>query len=341
MSLLSEPKSRRAWRREVAAHLVKRVDSTGHARFVGHTLEARREMLKVARLLPPDVVAEIFADPRHPTRTYMEISLIPVRPSSSRASGWCTPTAPPGEPARSRAAGVSWREIVARRRVGDGPVSPAVRAIRRPVGGAAAGPHPGAHRPHFGAGRGGRLAGVGRFRRRRRERAPGLRRHRGRRAAGAAIETDVGSIEFTYARRPALAGVRRRPAGGGRGGRARRGRATEALADADAAAAAAYVIDADAVRPDGSLDLEAERAAEWGLASDVQDLDPAPETARAADLRAKSQRLVGLTAFLIAAALFLTLAEVSRNPRIEALYWHGGVAVLAVAVVLLAVVEAL
>jgi hypothetical protein len=101
------------------------------------------------------------------------------------------------------------------------------------------------------------------------------------------------------------------------------------------------VIDADALRPDGSLDLEAKRAVEWGLASDVQDLDPAPEMARAADLRAKSQRLVGLTAFLIAAALFLTLAEVSRNSRIEILYWNGGVAVLAVAAVLLIVVEAL
>lgn len=78
MPLLSEPRSRRAWRREVAAHLVNRVDSTGHARFVGHTLEARREMLKVARFLPSDVIAEIYADPRHPTRTYMEVSLIPA-----------------------------------------------------------------------------------------------------------------------------------------------------------------------------------------------------------------------------------------------------------------------
>ena len=157
----------------------------------------------------------------------------------------------------------------------------------------------------------------------------------------AAIETVVGSIEFSYARRLALqesaAALRAEAEVAGPDEAAR----LNALAAADAAAAAAYVIDADALRPDGSLDLEAKRAVEWGLASDVQDLDPAPEMARAADLRAKSQRLVGLTAFLIAAALFLTLAEVSRNPRIEALYWHGGVAVLAVAAVLLAVVEAL
>jgi hypothetical protein len=35
-------------------------------------------MLKVARLLPPDVIAEIYADPRHPTRTYMEVFLTPA-----------------------------------------------------------------------------------------------------------------------------------------------------------------------------------------------------------------------------------------------------------------------
>jgi hypothetical protein len=78
MSFVTEPRSRRAWRREVAAHLVNRVDAIGHARFVAHSLEARREMLKVARLLPPDVIAEIYADPRHPTRTYMEVFLTPA-----------------------------------------------------------------------------------------------------------------------------------------------------------------------------------------------------------------------------------------------------------------------
>jgi len=78
MPLPGEPRSRRAWRREVAAYLVSRVDAAGHARFVAHTLQARREMLKVARLLPPDVVAEIYADPRHPTRTYMEVFLTPA-----------------------------------------------------------------------------------------------------------------------------------------------------------------------------------------------------------------------------------------------------------------------
>jgi len=62
----------------VAAHLVRQVDERGRVRFVAHTLDARRDMLKVARLLPPGVVTEIFADPRYPARTYMEVFLAPV-----------------------------------------------------------------------------------------------------------------------------------------------------------------------------------------------------------------------------------------------------------------------
>jgi hypothetical protein len=76
MSLL--PVSRRAWRRQVAAYLVEHVDERGRVRFVADTLEARREMLKVARLLPSDVIPEIFADPRRPNRTYMELHLVPL-----------------------------------------------------------------------------------------------------------------------------------------------------------------------------------------------------------------------------------------------------------------------
>ena len=157
----------------------------------------------------------------------------------------------------------------------------------------------------------------------------------------AGIETVVGSIEFAYARRLALqssAQALRAEAATAEPEAAER---LLALAGAQEAAATSYLIDADALRPDGSLDLDAKREVEWGLAADQWDLDPAPETARAAALRTKAQRLVGLTAFLIAAALFLTLAEVSRNRRVEALYWHGGVAVLVVSTVLLIVVEAL
>lgn len=72
------PESRRAWRRQVAAHLVRKVDEHGRVRLVGHTMETRRDMLKVARLFPSDVITEIFADPRYPARTYMEISLAPL-----------------------------------------------------------------------------------------------------------------------------------------------------------------------------------------------------------------------------------------------------------------------
>jgi hypothetical protein len=157
----------------------------------------------------------------------------------------------------------------------------------------------------------------------------------------AAIETIVGSIEFSYARRLALQESATSLRAEAETAEPEAAARLTALAAAQEAAAAAYVIDADALAPDGSLDLEAKRQVEWGLASSQQDLDPAPEMARAADLRARSQRLVGLTAFLIAAALFLTLAEVTRNPRVEILYWHGGVAVLVVSAVLLIVVEAL
>ncbi len=157
----------------------------------------------------------------------------------------------------------------------------------------------------------------------------------------AAIETVVGSIEFGFARRLALqqsAASLRSDAETADSEEAAR---LTTLAAAQEAAAAAYVIDADALGPDGSLDLEGKREVEWGLASDLQDLDPGPEMDRAADLRAKSQRLVGLTAFFIAAALFFTLAQVSRNRRVEILYWTGGLVVLAASAVLAIVVEVL
>jgi len=160
---------------------------------------------------------------------------------------------------------------------------------------------------------------------------------------GSRIETELASIEFTHARRTALeaaAGALRERAGSLAADEAA---PLEALADAYEAAAGALAgfVDADAVGPDGSLDLEGMRLAQWALAADLQDLDPAEETAEAESLRAKSQRLVGLTALLIAAALFLTLAEVSRRRRVADLYWRGGVVVLAAAVVLLILVEAL
>lgn len=157
----------------------------------------------------------------------------------------------------------------------------------------------------------------------------------------AAIETVAGSIEFAFARRLALQQSAVSLRSDAEAAEPEEAARLTALAAAQEAAAAAYVIDADALNPDGSLDLEGKREVEWGLASDLQDLNAGPEMDRAADLRAKSQRLVGLTAFFIAAALFFTLAQVSRNRRVEVLYWSGGLAVLAVSVVLTIVVEAL
>lgn len=73
--VMSEGQSRRAWRRRVADYVVRQVDHSGFARFVGATPEDRREMLKVAELLPRDVEVEIFEDSRHPGRTYLEVRL--------------------------------------------------------------------------------------------------------------------------------------------------------------------------------------------------------------------------------------------------------------------------
>lgn len=80
MPLFSEGRSRTAWRREVAEYLVDRVDAEGRARFVGTSLEDRREMLRIARMLPPDLIAEIFEDPYDPRRTHLEVRPLPSAP---------------------------------------------------------------------------------------------------------------------------------------------------------------------------------------------------------------------------------------------------------------------
>lgn len=72
---MSEGESRRAWRRRVADYVVRQVDQCGFARFVGVTPEDRREILKVAELLPRDIEVEIFEDSRYPGRTYLEVRL--------------------------------------------------------------------------------------------------------------------------------------------------------------------------------------------------------------------------------------------------------------------------
>lgn len=82
MPLFQEGPSRRAWRREVAEHIVTRLDEEGELRFIGSRPEDRREMLKIAGLLPDDVVAELYEDPAYPGMTFME-----VRPVAERSRG--------------------------------------------------------------------------------------------------------------------------------------------------------------------------------------------------------------------------------------------------------------
>jgi hypothetical protein len=72
---MSEGQSRRAWRRRVVDYVIRQVDNTGFARFVGVTPEDRREMLKVAEMIPDDIDVEIFEDSRYPGRTYLEVRL--------------------------------------------------------------------------------------------------------------------------------------------------------------------------------------------------------------------------------------------------------------------------
>jgi hypothetical protein len=78
MPLFSEGRSRSAWRREVAEYLVDRVDAEGRARFVGTSLEDRREMLRIARMLPPDLIAEIVEDPYDARRTHLDVRPLPA-----------------------------------------------------------------------------------------------------------------------------------------------------------------------------------------------------------------------------------------------------------------------
>jgi hypothetical protein len=79
MPLFQEGPSRRAWRREVADHLVERLDAEGELHFVGSRPEDRREMLKIAGMLPDDVIAELYEDPSYPGMTFMEVRLVEAR----------------------------------------------------------------------------------------------------------------------------------------------------------------------------------------------------------------------------------------------------------------------
>lgn len=97
-------------------------------------------------------------------------------------------------------------------------------------------------------------------------------------------------------------------------------------------------IDGDALTPQGKLALDRKFAIEYELAKGENDLDPAPEFKASDVASTKSERLVGLTALLIAAAFFFTLAQITRR-RAYLLYLVAGVVVLCVAASLLVAVE--
>jgi hypothetical protein len=99
-------------------------------------------------------------------------------------------------------------------------------------------------------------------------------------------------------------------------------------------------LDPDAIRPDGTLDLRQKFQIEFALAESQQDLDPVPDFATSDRMRSKSEHLVGLTALFIAAALFLTIAQVSKT-NARRLYLAGGLVVLVGTAALLFVVEVL
>jgi hypothetical protein len=73
--MFREGRSRRSWRREVATGLVQRVDAEGEVKFVGTHPADRGEMLRIAELLPDDVIAELYEDPAYPGCTFMELRL--------------------------------------------------------------------------------------------------------------------------------------------------------------------------------------------------------------------------------------------------------------------------
>ena len=76
--MFREGRSRKSWRREVAAGLVQRVDVEGEVKFVGTHPSDRAEMLKIAEMLPDDVIAELYEDPAYPGCTFMELHLAPA-----------------------------------------------------------------------------------------------------------------------------------------------------------------------------------------------------------------------------------------------------------------------
>jgi hypothetical protein len=96
-------------------------------------------------------------------------------------------------------------------------------------------------------------------------------------------------------------------------------------------------LDPSVLRADRTLDLTGKFERDYAAARVRLDLDPRPEFALADRQGQKSRRLVGLTALLIGAAFFFTLAQVLRT-RATFIYVGAGVAVLVGSTALLLVV---
>ncbi len=93
-------------------------------------------------------------------------------------------------------------------------------------------------------------------------------------------------------------------------------------------------VDPDALNANGQLALSRKFRLEWENVKASQDIDPRREFSLADEMKVRVEDLVGLTALLIAAALFFALAEVSRS-RAYLIYFIGGTTVFVVSSTLL------
>jgi hypothetical protein len=78
MPFMQEIPPKRVWRRQVAEYVLDRVDTEGWVRFVSREPGARREMIKIAEMLPADVIAEISEDAADPSLVALELRLAPA-----------------------------------------------------------------------------------------------------------------------------------------------------------------------------------------------------------------------------------------------------------------------
>jgi hypothetical protein len=97
-------------------------------------------------------------------------------------------------------------------------------------------------------------------------------------------------------------------------------------------------VDPDALNPNGSLNLKRQYTLQQAVARSSEDIESKDEYLIADHQAKKSERLVGLTALLIAAAFFFTLVPVGRRRATIPIYLGGGLVVLVSATVLLLIV---